>query len=198
MTEPVTGILLAAGSSSRFGTNKLLHRLADGTPVALAAARRLIQVLPDSVAVVRDGNDSVARLLAGAGLTIVVNGRAEEGMGSSIACAVAQRPASRAWLIALADMPWLTADTLGRVVDRLECGADLVAPIYRRQRGHPVGFSSRYQAELRALNGDEGARQLLADNAGVLELVEVGDPGVHFDIDTPGDLQRSVNVLRPD
>lgn len=197
MSRAVTGILLAAGSSSRFGTDKLLHPLVDGTPVALAAARQLQQVLPDSLAVVRDANDAVARLLAGTGLRLVVNARAGEGMGGSIASAVQHCRGSAAWVIALADMPWLSADSIARVVSRLAAGADLVAPVYRKQRGHPVGFSTRHGDALSVLSGDEGARRLLATHAATLELVEVEDPGVCLDIDTQSDLEPLVNRPPP-
>jgi molybdenum cofactor cytidylyltransferase len=49
----ITGILLAAGNASRFGSNKLLHLLPDGTPIAMAAARNLKAAIPSSLAIVR-------------------------------------------------------------------------------------------------------------------------------------------------
>ena len=59
----ITGILLAAGSARRFGSNKLLHPLLTGVPIAVTAARNLVAVLPRSIAVVRPGADELAALL---------------------------------------------------------------------------------------------------------------------------------------
>ena len=85
----ISGILLAAGRGFRFGSNKLLHPLADGTAMVVAAARHLLNALPHSMAVVRPGEEELARLLVAAGMELVVNHEAEEGMGVSLACGVA-------------------------------------------------------------------------------------------------------------
>ncbi len=60
-----------------------------------------------------------------------------------------------------------------------------------RQFGHLVGLSARFRAQLEALRGDEGARSVLDQNAGLVTLIEVDDPGVCRDIDTPDDLRRA-------
>ncbi|MCK7579437.1 MAG: NTP transferase domain-containing protein [Chromatiales bacterium] len=60
--------------------------------------------------------------------------------------------------------------------------------LHRGQRGHPVGFSAEFAPALRALQGDRGARDLLARHADRLQCLEVDDPGVLLDVDTPADL----------
>ncbi len=62
---------------------------------------------------------------------------------------------------------------------------------FLRQFGHPVGLSARFRGQLEALRGDEGARSVLDQNAGLVTLIEVDDPGVCRDIDTPDDLRRA-------
>ncbi|MCL4799694.1 MAG: nucleotidyltransferase family protein, partial [Burkholderiales bacterium] len=59
----------------------------------------------------------------------------------------------------------------------------------RGERGHPVGFAARYGAELAALAGDAGAREILRRDRGLVELIEVDDPGVLRDVDTRADLE---------
>ena len=76
--------------------------------------------------------------------------------------------------------------TRTEVVQALEQGERIVAPAWQGQRGHPVGFSAHYCGALLALRGDEGARALLRSDPPL--LLEVGDPGVVRDIDTPIDL----------
>lgn len=183
MTGGIVGILLAAGASSRFGANKLLHPMDTGIAVGVAAARHLITVIPDSVAVVRPDDEALAPLLAAQGLSIVVNDRAGNGLGTSLACGVAGAPKATGWIIALADMPLIQAPTIELVASRLRNGAAIVAPVYHGRRGHPVGFNNRFFNELSNLNSDRGARDLLAKNADVLELVDVDDRGILLDLD---------------
>ena len=188
MRSPPTGILLAAGEGARFGSNKLMHPLADGTPMAVASARTLHTVLAHCIAVVSDAQGTLARLLAEAGLQVIANPDAPDGMGKSIACGVAASPDAGGWVIALADMPAIPASVIQSVADGLARGADIIAPVYRRQRGHPVGFASAHAAALRALHDDRGARDIIAAHRDTLELIDTQEIGVVFDIDTPASL----------
>jgi len=188
MKPTCTGILLAAGQSTRFGSNKLLNPLPDGTPMAVACARTLHAVLEHCIAVVDDSQGAVARLLAEAGLQVIANPRALEGVGTSIACGVAASPGAGGWVIALADMPGIPARVIRQVAGGLARGADIVAPVCRGQRGHPVGFAARHAPALLALNADSGARDIIAANHDTLELIETQHRGVIFDIDTPAAL----------
>jgi molybdenum cofactor cytidylyltransferase len=183
MTSEIVGILLAAGASSRFGGNKLLYPLDNGMAVGVAAAQRLIAVIPKSLAVVKPSDDTLPPLLAAQGLSIVVNDRAREGLGSSLACGIAAAPEAKGWVVALADMPLIQAATIELVVNRLRNGAAIVAPVYNGRRGHPVGFSERFFKELTHLQTDRGARDLLKQYADILDLVEVGDRGILMDLD---------------
>ncbi|AOJ71502.1 MULTISPECIES: nucleotidyltransferase family protein [Burkholderia] len=186
-----SGVLLAAGLGTRFDPggvhSKLLAKLPDGTPVAVAAAQRLAAVLPDVVAVVRPGAERLAHLLNDAGCQVVFAPDAERGMGASLAAGVRARAESPGWIVALADMPWIAPSTIEAVARALDAGlASSVAPVYRGQRGHPVGFASRHYDALAALDGDIGARALLT--AAPPALVDVADPAVLRDVDTRADL----------
>ena len=185
MTLSCTGILLAAGQGTRFGANKLLHPLKDGTPMAVASARHLKAALPRSIAVVADADSELAGYLAQEGLHIIENPRAAEGMGTSIACGVAASAEASGWVIALADMPRIPVAIIQAVTAGLEEGADIVAPDYQGQRGHPVGFAARHGPVLLQLRGDAGARSIIAANSGSLQLIDTSDAGVIFDIDSP-------------
>jgi molybdenum cofactor cytidylyltransferase len=188
----VVGILLAAGSSRRFGSNKLLAPLADGTPLAVAAASKLVAVVPESIAVVRPGDDALAAVLAGKGLRIVECAEAERGMGHSLAAGVAAASMADAWLIALADMPSTKISSIAGLIAQLHAGSVLVAPFHAGRRGHPVGFAAEFGAELLSLSGDAGARDLLARHAASLTRLDVNDPGILIDVDTPGDLAEQL------
>lgn len=192
----IVGILLAAGRATRFGGDKLLAPLADGaadipsgTPVGVAAARHLVAALPESIAVVRPGDAALSVVLRATGLRIVECERAEEGMGASLACGVAAARDADAWIVALADMPWIASSTILAVAQAIEHGDDLAAPFYQGRRGHPVGFARRHYAALAALGGDSGARAVVEGARDRLVPIDVTDPGVLRDVDRAEDLR---------
>ncbi len=188
MNSDICGILLAAGASKRFGSDKLMHPLAVQTPVAVAALTNLRAAVPRVIAVVRPGVPALANRLSEAGATVIQCVNADDGMGASLASAVRASGDVAGWVIALADMPYIRPETIAKIAVSLAAGADIVAPSYQGERGHPVGLSARFRAQLEALHGDEGARALLKQHAGLVKLIEVDDPGVRRDIDTPADL----------
>jgi len=182
-------ILLAAGSATRFGSDKLLHALPHEVPIAVQAARHLKAVFPESVlAVVRPDSVRLKEFLEKENCQVVVCENAAEGMGASLACAVRAARDAGGFVVALADMPFIRSSTIAAVRDALGAGAPLVAPYFRARRGHPVGIAAKFRRDLEALQGDEGARKIIAANQKSLLKIPVGDPGVLRDIDTPGDL----------
>jgi molybdenum cofactor cytidylyltransferase len=184
----IVGILLAAGASTRFGSNKLLHPLLCGTPIAVAAARSLKQSVDRTIAVVRTQADELSQLLRAESFEIVVCPNASEGMGHSLACGVAAANEASGWLIALADMPYMKPETTRAVIRRLENGAVIAAPSFEGQRGHPVGFNGSLYEELLALGGDSGARGLLVRHQHQVEIVTCDDQGIVRDVNIPADL----------
>jgi len=112
-------------------------------------------------------------------------------MGSSLAACIAASVEASGWVVALADMPFIRPHTISGVLAALQSGAPLAAPFFQGQRGHPVGFSSRFSKALLALHGDEGARQLLREHQIDLGMIECTDAGVIRDIDQLGDLQEN-------
>ena len=191
----IAGILLAAGRGTRFGGDKLLAplphgalKMPAGTAIGVSAATHLASALSDSIAVVRVGDGALSDALRCAGLRIVECASADEGMGRSLASGVMATSGARGWIVALADMPWIAPATIRAVADALDAGASIVAPTCRGTRGHPVGFARRHFAALCALEGDEGARSIVAAHPDELTLVDVDDAGIARDVDTPVDL----------
>jgi len=191
----VVAILLAAGSATRFGSDKLLCRLPHGVPIAVQAARHLKAVFEANVlVVVRPGATELSGMLRGEGCELVVCDNADQGMGASLACGVRAAGTADGFLVALADMPFIRSSSIAAVRDALAGGAPLAAPYFRARRGHPVAIAARFRAELEQMLGDEGAKSLLQSHAGKLVKIPVGDPGVLRDIDTPGDLAPLIIV----
>jgi molybdenum cofactor cytidylyltransferase len=195
----IVGVLLAAGRGTRFDPRgerlKLLepatlgpHR---GTPLAAAAARTLHGAVDAVTAVVGTPDNpqqlKLHELLAAEGCALVINAQAADGQGMSIACGVAASDSADGWVIALADMPAIAPSTVDAVAQALRGGALTVAPYFRGQRGHPVGFAAVLRSELLSLTGDTGARSILARHRP--QRVDVDDAGVLYDVDTRQDIE---------
>jgi molybdenum cofactor cytidylyltransferase len=192
------GLLLAAGRGSRFDASgarlkqlePLLRGPQAGTAIAVAAARALLEALPRVIAVVRpvDGEPQLRlhSLLVAEGCELLVCPESERGMGASLAAGVRASLEAPGWLVALADMPDLRPGTVTAVATALGEGALTAAPLHRGQRGHPVAFAAALGAELAALDGEAGARDLLRRYPP--RAVPVDDPGTLRDIDHPEDL----------
>ena len=191
-TPSVVGILLAAGSGSRFGGQKLLARLPShesaGECIGTLSCRHLIAAIPDVVAVVRSDDAALAAALGAAGARVVRCDNADAGMGASLACAVTATPHALGWVVALADMPWIAPTTIARVAAAIGTGATLAAPFHRGVRGHPVGFARGCYLDLASLTGDEGAKSIVASHRDALVRIDVDDGGTVRDVDTPADL----------
>jgi len=190
----IVGLLLAAGSAQRFGSDKLLHALPHGVSIAVQSARNLKSEVESVFAVLRPGKDSLAEKLKTEGCEVVFCENADEGMGASLACAVRAAGKAGGYLIALADMPFIRRSSIAAVREALAAGAPLAAPYWRGRRGHPVGISGTFFEDLLSLTGDQGARSILEKKQQRLVKIPLGDPGVLRDIDTPQDLLPPIQV----
>lgn len=190
--KPVAGVLLAAGTSSRFGErNKLLATL-NGEPLVRHAARTLAEAAVDPlVAVVGADGDRVAAALDGLGFSVVENPNYAEGQATSVRAGVrAVRDASdvAGAVFALGDMPLVAPASVDALVAAYRASeATALAAAYDGERGNPVLFDSRYFGVLANVDGDVGGRDILL-SGGDSVLVETGDPGVRRDVDTRTDL----------
>ncbi|QPF76600.1 nucleotidyltransferase family protein [Roseateles sp. DAIF2] len=187
-------IVLAAGRGLRFrgpghkleqalGAETVLgctlkNAIGTGLPVVVVTSPRLAPAVRSLVA-----SRDVIELVE-----LDAKGRAQPvGMGHSIAAGVAATGDADGWLILPADMPMLQPASVLAVAEALEQHPVAFAQ-HRGQRGHPVGFNAELYSELMALQGDEGARRILARYPS--HGVELDDAGVLIDVDTQEDLAR--------
>ena len=188
----LAAVVLAAGLSSRFGArDKLLHPyrgrlLLEWTLRAVAAAG-----LVDCVVVIGPQEAEKAALVAAHGLRAIENPTPELGMAVSLGCGVrGVRGKIDGIFICLGDMPAVTSAHLRQLAARFEALANdaILAPTHQQQRGHPVLFGAAHRAALSTLEGDHGARALLATAGARLVLHDLQDAAVLRDIDTVADL----------
>jgi molybdenum cofactor cytidylyltransferase len=185
----VVVVLLAAGLARRFGSDKLVSLLPDGRMVGAASLATCQAAWPNVLCVVRPGT-AMVQVAESAGVQPVECPEAIDGMGFSLAAGIRAASGAAGWVIALADMPYVSAGTIRQVALAVAAGARIIAPTWAGERGHPVGFNAAFGPELVALSGDEGARTVVARHRGQLSLLPVDDPGILRDIDRPADLAQ--------
>lgn len=193
-SDPVAGVLLAAGGSTRFTEGNALLANIGGTPVVRLAARSLVAAgLEPVVAVLGHDADAVQTALWGLDVRFEYNPSFDTGQATSVRRGVEAVADSPAVVIALGDMPHVAPATITALVQTYLAGhGTALAAAYEGRRGNPVLFDERHFDALRSLTGDVGGRDvLLGCEDGV--LVETGDPGVRRDIDTRADLQRCLS-----
>ncbi len=189
----IPGILLAAGRSERYGRHKLLEKDAEGIPLAQRAIAPY-GLLDQVVAVIPEGHAAL-RTLFEAVSAAVVEAPSGAQLADSLRAGIMSTLWADGWIVGLADMPAVTAATVSALHRALREGAIMVACRYQGRRGNPVGFSRGMLADLLALKGDQGARRLLAQQAGKVQWLDVDDPGILLDIDVPSDWNR---VIKPE
>lgn len=187
-------LIIAAGFSRRFGSDKRLFKMKDDEPLLIASLRPYRSVFPNVAVVVRSSDSELTQLIAarlGRQLPIIVpTNQAQLGMAASIADGVRALANWDYLFLGLGDMPYVRSETLAVLkaeMDRArsEHAPRIVVPIHGDAAGHPVGFSREFFAELIALTGDRGARSVIDAHATVVRWIAVDDPGVVTDIDQP-------------
>ena len=182
--------MLAAGFARRMGRQKLLLEF-KGKPVVRWSVEAVLPHVGDCVVVTGEDDAGVRAALAGLATRFVVNPRPQDGQGSSIAVGIAAlKPRTAAAAIVLGDQPRTPGDVLPALIAaQARTRKAIVTPSYRGTRGTPVLFSSEVFSDLRALQGDEGARAVVAARPERVEVVAVDVP-MPPDVDTPEDFAR--------
>jgi len=177
------GVVLAAGGSTRFGREKLLQPYR-GRPLVWWAAEALrrggLEVY--IVASRRDVATAAGRIDG-----VVYNPWWHLGLSTSVKAAVAALLHAPCIVWMLGDMPCVKPETAAAVAER--CRRGVVVPVYRGARGNPVASCRDVYPAALELTGDVGLRALFGRVP--LEAVEVEDPGILIDIDTPEDFSKS-------
>lgn len=200
----VAAVVLAAGRSSRFRAaggaeeTKLVAML-DGKPIVrLVVEAALTSRARPVVVVVGHARGALEAALAGLSLTFAFNPDYATGLSSSLRVGLAATPAEvHGALILLGDMPRVEARLIDGLIDAFEAqpNARAVAPAQDGRRGNPILIGRALFEQAKRLEGDEGARRILAALPKG-DIIEVAAPNcdVSFDVDTPADLttaQRS-------
>src|ERR1700726_1580649 len=191
----VAAIILAAGRSTRMGgPNKLLAELGGKTLVRIVTEQALASKASNVIVVTGHQAEQVEKALQGLKVKFVRNADFAEGLASSVKAGVAAvADDADGAVICLGDMPLISAQLIDRLIEAFapDRGNLIVVPVSDKRRGNPVLWSRRFFNELMTLDGDIGARHLIAKhNEAVVEVPVQGD-GAFLDIDTPQALEAA-------
>lgn len=195
----ITAIVLAAGPSSRLGQSKQLLQV-EGEPLLRRIARTAAESNADrTVVVLGDNEREHGRVIRDLPLYISIHSGWERGMGSSLKAGMdfiqSFLADTTTVIVLVCDQPLLTADHLNNLIDKYRnTGAAVVASQYSGILGVPVLFDSSLFSEIRGIDDQHGARQIIEKNRTAAQPVEF--PGGDLDIDTPEDYQRYQESIR--
>jgi len=184
-------IVPAAGRSKRFGGVKLLADIS-GEPLLHHTLRCLLDGGVSRVVVVVAPAAQLApvRLLADPRVTVVTNPDPSRGMFSSIQAGLTSASGER-FVVLPADMPFVQSDTVAAVLSETAHRDTAVVPVYRGQRGHPLGVPGRLRDGLLAADPRGSLKEALAATKVTPVAIDVDDPGVLRDVDVQEDLEGS-------
>ena len=172
-------------------TNKLLAEV-HGAPLVYRVVETAMRSDAAEVIVVTGHEaDLLRQALSGLDVRFVHNPSYPQGLSTSLRAGIGAVSKHRAGaVVLLGDMPRLTTATVNALIERFAAdhGKTICQPVYDGRPGNPVLWPREFFSEMLDITGDTGARRLLERHAARLSLVEVDDPGIHFDIDEPGDL----------
>lgn len=186
----IAAVVLAAGASRRFGSQKLLAGLR-GKPVVRWSVEHVLEAQPDEViVVVGNEGEAVCAALEGLAVRTVRNARWAEGIGSSLRVGIdAAGTDADSVMIVLGDQPGVEARVIASLLNaHAEGSKAIVVPSYRGERGHPVIFAASLFPELLEIDGDRGARDVIARDRGRVTVVDFDAP-LPRDVDTVEELR---------
>jgi molybdenum cofactor cytidylyltransferase len=180
-------LLLAAGSSIRFGSDKRLALLPNKKSIIDNTLFQICKTQLPVTVCLKPSDIDLQQQLSQRGISWIVNKNACAGMGSSIAAGIRLCTQWDATIIALADMPYLSSQTYASIA-KVASREKIIIPSYRNQRGNPVCFGSSFYSQLEKLDSDIGGKDIVLINPQSVIELELEDEGVLKDIDKPTDL----------
>jgi molybdenum cofactor cytidylyltransferase len=189
----IAAIVLAAGRSTRMGgPNKLLAEINGRQLVRIAAEEALASQARPVIVVTGHQHERVEAALKGIDVRLAHNGDFADGLSTSLKAGIAAVPADvDGAIVCLGDMPQVNAQLIDRLLAAFdpEKGALVVVPTIEGKRGNPVVWSRRFFPELAALDGDVGARHLIASYPEAVTELPVAGKAALVDVDTPDALK---------
>lgn len=196
MPKGVAALILAAGKSSRMGTNKLLLPYRGKTVVECALNAAHAADIAKIILVGGHEYERLASIPLLPSVALIEEPDYERGMSVSLKRGIEALPKdANAFFVLLADMPDISAALLRKMATAFQSSSkDIVVPVRHGRRGNPILWSSRYKEEICSLHGDRGGRTLLQKYSQHILEIEWSDDSIFFDIDEPGQYRQATEA----
>ena len=199
MSGDVSAIVLAAGASSRMGQNKMLLPFGNSTVIRCTVNALALIPLKEIIVVTGRDADLVSDALEGMAVRILKNNEFELGMTSSIQRGVAEAQ-GLGYMICLGDMPLISTSAYISLIENFTFAlsvaqAPIIVPVYLNTKGNPVIFHQQYRSAILAHAEPEGCRNILLENPSEVVKVDMKEPHVLMDIDSPADYARMLKNI---
>ena len=181
-------IMLAAGNSRRFGSNKLVYEV-DGVPMYQRTLRQLqkaAEKIPDSriILVTQPQYSEIIDVVKGTGAEVLFNPQPERGIASSMQIGLESAKDADACMFTVADQPWLTAETIIALYDAFQSeNKGMACTRHGEKTGNPCVFSKKYYKELMEITGDRGGKQVIKRHPEDVVYSKISDERELQDVD---------------
>ncbi len=199
--RPTAGVILAAGESSRFGEPKQLTKLNDKYLLEWVVDAALASDLETVVLILGFEHQKILQRLGDKKgsdkFQVAINSRFRDGQSQSVALGVSMIVDTyAAVMFLLGDQPMVDPATINHLLDCFRASEkNICVPVNRWRRGNPTIFSDLFYNRLLAIEGDMGGRKIIESHSDQILEVEIENPLVFFDIDTPQDLKELNSIL---
>lgn len=193
----IWAIVLAGGESRRMGTPKMLLPFWGSTMLGRVIDNVTASRIDHTLVVLGAEKDRIGELLNKRPVSVCYNANYIEGMLSSVKCGIKHLPEScRAFLVFQGDQPLILPSTTDKLIDAyLESAKGIMMPVFDNKRGHPLLIDSRFIADVMQLDNNYGLSGLAEKMPGEVSAIEVDDPGILRDFDTPEDYNKEINQI---
>ena len=194
----IWSVILAAGASTRMGTQKLLLPFQGSTMIEKVIESATAVVNTNIVIVLGAQHTEIRKQINNPDLIYIINDNYSSGMLTSVICGFRALPEdATAVLLFLGDQPQIPQDIAQKVISSWqESGKGIVIPAFSGKRGHPVLIETRYKKQIEELDPEQGLRMLSQKFADDVFEVECGIPEILRDIDTPEDYEFEISKMK--
>ena len=190
----ISGILLAAGLSTRMGEPKQLLPFGESTIVETVVDNMLAAKFDEVIVVLGHRATEIEKLLGTRLIKTVFNPDYRDGMLTSAQRGIRARKENGAFALMLVDQPFITSALIDQVIDAyVQTDKRITLPSYKYRRGHPVLFHRKYADDILALDVENGGvRTLFKKHSNDIHYVTVDTDRVLRDIDYREDYERAL------
>lgn len=193
--QGIWAIILAAGGSVRMGTGKMLLPYHGMTIIEKVIENVLVSGISNVLTVTGSDSDQLIKVIGSLPVEMCFNEKWKDGMLSSVKCGIRSVPETcDAVMVFLGDQPMISSSVIEELLYKYKkSDKNIIIPVYQKKRGHPILIRKKYFSEIEKLNPDEGLRMLARRFPFDVIEVEIDNPSVLRDIDTPEDYRNELN-----